>query len=1186
MSRNLTNLYVSESFQYLVQISGSGFETGLGSSIPSINITASNAVSASFAVSSSNSATSISSSYSSVALSSSFATSAQTATSSSFATNATSASFAVTASYALNAGVTVNTASLLTTASAVNNVITFTKGDSSQFTVTVATGSAVTVNTGSLMTTGSVNANILTFTKGDGSTFDLIVATGSAISASFASTASLALSVSTSISTQNLQHNVLFVDTSGPGIIQVDAGLRYNPNTDLLTTTSSFALNATSASLALNNVLTASVSSNTITFTKGDGTTFPITVDTGSAVTVDTGSLLVTASISNATTTFTKGDGSQFSITANNVVNATSASVAVSASVALSSSFAVSSSVANLAMTGGGLINGTLSGATTSMRSAPYLTATPATASGGNSIALGSGAYTLGAGSVAIGTATQVQGIRGVAIGNTVFANGLNAVAIGYNITSSVSNGVNINGAFIYDGLIKLAYSTIVTGSVTANSFTGSLLGTASFATNATSADTASFLPSTTNLNITSISASTAVFQSASIGYLQTITGSVVNIGDSFIILNTSDATRYAGIKVEDSGSGTPQNYTASFQFDSQTNDWFYEYSGSDPTNFGVAMFGPEYNTIGSPVYLTNNRLSKGDGGHHLNDSTITDDGTNVTFTTPIAGTAISASTGFNGNLTGTASFATTASFALNVTPIDTGSFVTTASIANATTTFTKGDGSTFNTTVNNVVNADSASVAVSASYALFAAGAGAANSATSASQAISASFAQTALTALTASFFGGTVSSASFAATGGGLVGGTGGGAGTAMRSAPYLTATPATASGANSIALGSGAYTIGGGTVAIGTATQAQATRGVAIGNTSMASGMNSVAIGYNVTASGTNGININGIFNFDGTNIRLSNSTLITGSLTTTTGAIISGSLNVTGSVLGNVLGNNTDTYTGSAAIQQVVTLTQTEYNAISGSANANTFYVISDSIAVNPATFATTGSNTFNGNQIISGSLSVTNGITGSMLGTASFAVFAIGAGGANSATSASYALSASFATSALSASFATSAATATSASFATSAATATSSSFATNANTATSASFATTASFYSLASVTQNAVFSGSVRGEVRALSISSNTASLDCSTDNFYTLTLVSGSNTFINPSNIAAGQTINLRVTQANPGNGTVSFPTSVKQVSGSSYVPSVGAGPVDIVTFISFDASSLYLSNVKNLV
>jgi len=128
------------------------------------------------------------------------------------------------------------------------------------------------------------------------------------------------------------------------------------------------------------------------------------------------------------------------------------------------------------------------------------------------------------------------------------------------------------------------------------------------------------------------------------------------------------------------------------------------------------------------------------------------------------------------------------------------------------------------------------------ASFATFALGAGAANSATSASYAVSASFAET---ALTASFYGGAVLSASFAATGGGLINGTGGGATTAMRSAPYLTATPATASGANSIALGSGAYTLGGGTVAIGTATQAQALRSVAIGNTSMANGSNAVLL-----------------------------------------------------------------------------------------------------------------------------------------------------------------------------------------------------------------------------------------------------------------------------------------------------------------------------------------------------
>jgi hypothetical protein len=114
----------------------------------------------------------------------------------------------------------------------------------------------------------------------------------------------------------------------------------------------------------------------------------------------------------------------------------------------------------------------------------------------------------------------------------------------------------------------------------------------------------------------------------------------------------------------------------------------------------------------------------------------------------------------------------------------------------------------------------------------------------------------------------------------------------------------------------------------------------------------------------------------------------------------------------------------------------------------------------------------------------------------------------------------------------------------------------------------------------------NAVFSGSVRGEVRTLTISSNTASLDCSLDNFFTLTLVSGSTTYINPTNIQPGQTINLLV---NPtGSGLVAFPSTVKQVSGSAYMPTTGSGTLgkDIITFISFDSTDLYLSNVKNLV
>jgi hypothetical protein len=78
---------------------------------------------------------------------------------------ALSASYALTASYAMNAGSggTVSTASLLTTASATSNVITFTKGDASTFTVTVATGSggggAAFPYTGSAGISGSLLVN-------------------------------------------------------------------------------------------------------------------------------------------------------------------------------------------------------------------------------------------------------------------------------------------------------------------------------------------------------------------------------------------------------------------------------------------------------------------------------------------------------------------------------------------------------------------------------------------------------------------------------------------------------------------------------------------------------------------------------------------------------------------------------------------------------------------------------------------------------------------------------------------------------------------------------------------------------------------------------------------------------------------------------------------------------------------
>ena len=193
-----------------------------------------------------------------------------------------------------------------------------------------------------------------------------------------------------------------------------------------------------------------------------------------------------------------------------------------------------------------------------------------------------------------------------------------------------------------------------------------------------------------TNLVVGDITGSNATFASASIGFLTAVTGSVTKIGDAYILLNTNDVNRYAGIKVEDSGSAVPTNFTASLNFDSLTNDWFYEYTSSgDPDNFGVVMFGPEYGTKGSPTYNTANTLVKADGGHHLLDSSITDDGTDVVVSANISASGFVSASEYYGD-----------GSKLSGVQINTGSFLVTASYSSPTLTFEKGDSSTFDLTI------------------------------------------------------------------------------------------------------------------------------------------------------------------------------------------------------------------------------------------------------------------------------------------------------------------------------------------------------------------------------------------------------------------------------------------------------------------------------------------------------
>jgi hypothetical protein len=194
---------------------------------------------------------------------------------------------------------------------------------------------------------------------------------------------------------------------------------------------SSFATTSISSSFAItasfvgNSIVTASVSSNTITFTKGNGTTFPITVATGSGA-----------------------GGSAFPFTG---------------SATITGSLTVTGSVTS---TGGytGSLLGTASWATNVVNNGVTSVATAGTVSGitltGGTIT-STGTITLG-GSISGLTNANLSGTAGIT--NANLAN--SAITVG-------STGISLGGT-----------ATTLAGltSVTSTAFTGSLLGTASFA--------------------------------------------------------------------------------------------------------------------------------------------------------------------------------------------------------------------------------------------------------------------------------------------------------------------------------------------------------------------------------------------------------------------------------------------------------------------------------------------------------------------------------------------------------------------------------------------------------------------------------------------------------------------------------------------------------------------------------
>jgi cytoskeletal protein CcmA (bactofilin family) len=107
-------------------------------------------------------------------------------------------------------------------------------------------------------------------------------------------------------------------------------------------------------------------------------------------------------------------------------------------------------------------------------------------------------------------------------------------------------------------------------------------------------------------------------------------------------------------------------------------------------------------------------------------------------------------------------------------------------------------------------------------------------------------------------------------------------------------------------------------------------------------------------------------------------------------------------------------------------------------------------------------------------------------------------------------------------------------------------------------------------------VSSSMVYSGSVRGQVFPITITSNTASMDCSKGNFFTLTISSAS-VRLEPTNIQPGETLSLRIYNSTA-NSQLTGSTSIKFPTGFTYVPTSVLGTTDILTFLSFDTGSIY--------
>jgi hypothetical protein len=272
------------------------------------------------------------------------------------------------------------------------------------------------------------------------------------------------------------------------------------------------------------------------------------------------------------------------------------------------------------------------------------------TSSGGNTIQFGNDLGITGS----IFTTGNINGINLTTFSSSI-ATTFNTVQSN---TGSLTNRINnlettsasVNG-HITDintktGSFETKFTTLENITASLNSFTASNGNTSLNAATASYATTGSntFFGTQTFSGSVYIANDLVVQGSSSIQY---ISASSVSIGTNIVQLNTANpSVRYAGLSIIDSGS---VGGSGSFLYDSVQDEFIFVHRGNG-TNVTSSHFvlGPEtYDDLGNETYLTNNRIPKGSGIEHLNDSNITDTGTLITLgsDTVVNGTLVASGT-------------------------------------------------------------------------------------------------------------------------------------------------------------------------------------------------------------------------------------------------------------------------------------------------------------------------------------------------------------------------------------------------------------------------------------------------------------------------------------------------------------------------------------------------------------